>query len=372
MKSRMRALPSFSNRGTTSTSTSLVMTSGPASCAARMPVSPPMLAPISTVGPPIWYEHPQGVGAERFDGVVRGRASGRCRRVRGCRARRREIRGRRGPGRCSSRSTCSARRRAASEWRPSAAPAPLFHSSADQREVVRTAERDGLGVLLPVLTDILSPAFGHTLPTRGPASEAALRGRDCGRRIPPRQRHVLWSRWAGLLLTESAYGITRGANTWQTTKLPPTARRATLSPTASAHAVTQVAEVEDGRDHPTRTSPTRPPPRTTTPRPLRMSRRPDRRCHTSGWRRSSGWWSCLALAELVGWLGFRAYQSHQADAQRKEFLAVGEARCPQSHDHRLRARRQRRQAHPRLRRLRDVLRRLPAALPDRSSRWSRK
>jgi Mce-associated membrane protein len=31
----------------------------------------------------------------------------------------------------------------------------------------------------------------------------------------------------------------------------------------------------------------------------------------------------VALAGLVGWLGFRAYQSHQADTQRKEFLAIG-------------------------------------------------
>ena len=55
MKSRMRALPFFSNLGTTSTSTSLVTSSGPASCAARMPVSPPMLAPINATGLPIWY-----------------------------------------------------------------------------------------------------------------------------------------------------------------------------------------------------------------------------------------------------------------------------------------------------------------------------
>jgi Mce-associated membrane protein len=31
----------------------------------------------------------------------------------------------------------------------------------------------------------------------------------------------------------------------------------------------------------------------------------------------------LALGGLTGWLGFRAYQSHQADAQRKVFLQVG-------------------------------------------------
>ncbi|MDT5192701.1 MAG: Mce-associated rane protein [Mycobacterium sp.] len=31
----------------------------------------------------------------------------------------------------------------------------------------------------------------------------------------------------------------------------------------------------------------------------------------------------LALGGLVGWLGFRAYQSHQLDAQRKVFLQVG-------------------------------------------------
>jgi Mce-associated membrane protein len=31
----------------------------------------------------------------------------------------------------------------------------------------------------------------------------------------------------------------------------------------------------------------------------------------------------LALGGLVGWLGFRTYQSHQTDAQRKVFLQVG-------------------------------------------------
>jgi Mce-associated membrane protein len=31
----------------------------------------------------------------------------------------------------------------------------------------------------------------------------------------------------------------------------------------------------------------------------------------------------LALGGLVGWLGFRAYQSHQVDTQRKVFLQVG-------------------------------------------------
>ena len=53
MKSRMRALPPFSNRGTTSTSTNLVTRSGPARSAARMPVNPPMLAPMITTGRPI-------------------------------------------------------------------------------------------------------------------------------------------------------------------------------------------------------------------------------------------------------------------------------------------------------------------------------
>lgn len=53
MKSRMRALPSFSNRGTTSTSTRRVTFAGPARCAARMPVSPPMLAPMIVTGRPI-------------------------------------------------------------------------------------------------------------------------------------------------------------------------------------------------------------------------------------------------------------------------------------------------------------------------------
>ncbi|WP_369830162.1 hypothetical protein [Mycobacterium sp. E1747] len=32
---------------------------------------------------------------------------------------------------------------------------------------------------------------------------------------------------------------------------------------------------------------------------------------------------CVALAALVGWLGFRAYQSHQAQEQRALFLQVG-------------------------------------------------
>jgi hypothetical protein len=54
MKSRIRALPSFSYRGTTSTSTSLVTLSGPAASATRMPVMPPMLAPIKMTGRPIW------------------------------------------------------------------------------------------------------------------------------------------------------------------------------------------------------------------------------------------------------------------------------------------------------------------------------
>ena len=51
MKSRIRALPPFSNRGTTSTRTSRVTLSGPARSAARMPVNPPMLAPMITTGP---------------------------------------------------------------------------------------------------------------------------------------------------------------------------------------------------------------------------------------------------------------------------------------------------------------------------------
>jgi Mce-associated membrane protein len=32
---------------------------------------------------------------------------------------------------------------------------------------------------------------------------------------------------------------------------------------------------------------------------------------------------CVMMAGLVGWLGFRAYQSHRADEQRKVFLQVG-------------------------------------------------
>ena len=32
---------------------------------------------------------------------------------------------------------------------------------------------------------------------------------------------------------------------------------------------------------------------------------------------------CVVMAGLVGWLGFRAYQSHRADEQRKVFLQVG-------------------------------------------------
>ncbi len=53
MKSRMRALPFFSYRGTTSTSTNAVTFAGPALSATRMPVRPPMLAPMSTTGRPI-------------------------------------------------------------------------------------------------------------------------------------------------------------------------------------------------------------------------------------------------------------------------------------------------------------------------------
>ena len=50
MKSRMRALPPFSNRGTTSTRTNSITLAGPARSAARMPVNPPMLAPMITTG----------------------------------------------------------------------------------------------------------------------------------------------------------------------------------------------------------------------------------------------------------------------------------------------------------------------------------
>jgi len=32
---------------------------------------------------------------------------------------------------------------------------------------------------------------------------------------------------------------------------------------------------------------------------------------------------CVVMAGLMGWLGFRAYQSHRADEQRKVFLQVG-------------------------------------------------
>lgn len=32
---------------------------------------------------------------------------------------------------------------------------------------------------------------------------------------------------------------------------------------------------------------------------------------------------CVVMAALVGWLGFRAYQSHRVDEQRKVFLQVG-------------------------------------------------
>lgn len=32
---------------------------------------------------------------------------------------------------------------------------------------------------------------------------------------------------------------------------------------------------------------------------------------------------CVVMAALVGWLGFRAYQSHRIDEQRKVFLQVG-------------------------------------------------
>ena len=48
MKSRIRALPDFSKRGTTSTRTNLVTNWGPASSATMMPVKPPMLAPIAS------------------------------------------------------------------------------------------------------------------------------------------------------------------------------------------------------------------------------------------------------------------------------------------------------------------------------------
>ena len=65
-----------------------------------------------------------------------------------------------------------------------------------------------------------------------------------------------------------------------------------------------IADVEESR-------------RETPPNPRRS-----RRCRTWGWRRA-GLVVVLALGGLVGWLGLRAYHSHQAEQQRALFLQVG-------------------------------------------------
>ena len=66
----------------------------------------------------------------------------------------------------------------------------------------------------------------------------------------------------------------------------------------------------------------------------------------------------LALGGLTGWLGYRAYESHQAEEQRELFLQVGQAGRAEPDHHRLAAGRRRRAAHPGLGD-RHVLRRLP-------------
>ena len=68
----------------------------------------------------------------------------------------------------------------------------------------------------------------------------------------------------------------------------------------------------------------------------------------------------LALGGLTGWLGFRAYQSHKADEQRKLFLQVGRQGALNLTTIDFGSSRRRRAAHSGLGD-RDLLRRLPEA-----------
>ena len=154
MKSRIRALPAFSNRGTTSTRTSLVTLSGPASSATMMPVSPPIDAPMSTTGVPI-SSMTCSTSPSATPVRSRPRGRGRCRRGRGCRSRRRGNPGRPGAGRCSSRSAGSGRRRAASgssAVRPTRLRRRRFHSSPTRVIPSTPANSTMRGVLTGILS----------------------------------------------------------------------------------------------------------------------------------------------------------------------------------------------------------------------------
>ena len=169
MKSRMRALPSFSYRGTTSTSTSLVTFSGPASSAHEDAGHPAHAGADqhrpdgrSARGPPACRRTARRPSSPRP-------GSGRCRRARGCRARPRAGPRRPGSGRCSSTSTGSGRRRAGSGrtacWQPTAAP--RFHSSAIR---VRPSAPRNFTVCGSLLPSAHGRPLGHprrlTLPSR--------------------------------------------------------------------------------------------------------------------------------------------------------------------------------------------------------------
>ena len=121
-------------------------------------------------------------------------------------------------------------------------PVPLV---ADQREVVDTAERDGrrcgihgahghpLGRPRPHVTHATTRFRGGP---RGPG----LRPPDTSQ-VAARTLYPTGGRYADRIRPTAS----PRSNTWLTTKLPPTARGATLTSDASAQAVTQVAEVED-------------------------------------------------------------------------------------------------------------------------------
>ena len=129
-----------------------------------------------------------------------------------------------------------------------------------------------------------------------------------------------------------------------------------IEPESGGSETAEAAETDRRRRTATRTAT----PTTTRKPPTRKPGRPSRGCRTCGWRRSPGWSLVVALAGLTGWLGFRAYQSHQADEQRKLFLQVGQAGCAEPDHDRLAARRRGRAAHPGLGD-RNLLRRLPEA-----------
>ena len=87
---------------------------GPALSATRMPVNPPMLAPIITTGPADRVQHAHDVGGQRFDGVVRVRRAVAVPVTPAVQRDDVKARRRPGSGRCSSRRTGFGRRRATS------------------------------------------------------------------------------------------------------------------------------------------------------------------------------------------------------------------------------------------------------------------